>query len=189
MARDNKLKTFCQLSRPEKCWVLTHPFIANKARKITEHVRTITNEISKSTELDGDPDGGQVDAFRHSYWMACLSKKMRAKKALRLGRAHEKGNYLAFKKSEYEESSIPDSMASIMDLFNNQLGIEIAQKNKDADLDSLQTLLIQAIRNGDARMILKNENKEFLDCDRNLLKMTDYKGQWNIPKCLIPSIY
>jgi len=80
-------------------------------------------------------------------------------------------------------------MASIMDLFNNQLGIEIAQKNKDADLDSLQTLLIQAIRNGDARMILKNENKEFLDCDRNLLKMTDYKGQWNIPKCLIPSIY
>jgi len=164
-----------------------HPFVANKARKITELVRSEANEIAKGTQLDGDADGGQVDAFRHSYWMACLSKVMRPQKALRLGRAHEKGNYLAFKKDDHEEGSIPDSMASVMDIFNNELGIGLATKYMEADTDTLRKLVINAIIQGEAKVLLKNSSGEFLDCEGNVLNISDFKGRWSISKCLVNS--
>ena len=92
---NNLFKKFCGLSRPEKCWVIAHPFIAKKIWKITQKVLEITDSISKISTLDGDKNGGQVDAFRHAYWMASLTKYMRGGKALRLCKAHERGNYLS----------------------------------------------------------------------------------------------
>jgi hypothetical protein len=62
--------SFNKLSRPEKWWVVLHPFVAKKAYKISLEARSISKEIEKDTLLDQDADGGQVDAFRHSYWMA-----------------------------------------------------------------------------------------------------------------------
>ena len=43
--------------------------------------------------LDKDPSGGQVDAFRHAYWMARLNEEIGKNAAKSLGKAHEKENY------------------------------------------------------------------------------------------------
>ncbi|MBP6335138.1 MAG: hypothetical protein KA444_06660 [Bacteroidia bacterium] len=186
-SQKNRLKAFCKLSKPEKCWILTHPLIANKAWKITQHVRLTTASLAKDSTLDGEIDGGQLDAFRHTYWMACLSQRMKWKKALRLGNAHEKGNYDMYKENKLEEHSLPDSIASVMDHFNNNLGSEIGRKNREVSQDSIRIMVIQAILNGEARIFSRNEKGEFLDCEGRILNMQQFSGFWNIPKCLVPS--
>ncbi len=184
-AADNRLDAFCKLSRPEKCWVLTHPFKASRAWKSTKLTRQITFEVAQDSLLDGDVNGGQLDAFRHTFWLATLSQKMRWKKAWRLAEAHEKGNYLAYKNGKMEDGSLADSASSEMDRFNNQLGIEIGRKNKMASQESLSRLVIKAILDGQARVLSKNIQGEYLDCEHKII--SDSSGKWNIPKCLIPS--
>ncbi len=184
-AKESRIKAFCKLSRPERCWVLTHPFVASKAWKLTQLTRQLTYEISKDTLLDGDINGGQVDAFRHTYWLALLSQKMRWKKAFRLSEAHERGNYLTFKKGQQEDGISPDSAASVMDRFNNHLGIEIGRANKLASQDSLMHLVVTAILNGQAKILSKNSEGDYLDCNGSIISPST--GIWNIPKCLIPS--
>ena len=95
-----KWKSFRTLSGPEKYWIITHPFIAKKVWKITSHTLAITKEVINDSLLDGDEAGGQVDAFRHAFWIASLSQKICWRKALSLGKAHEKGNYRSFKKGK-----------------------------------------------------------------------------------------
>ncbi len=186
-ARQSKCAAFRKLSRPEKCWVLFHPFSAGWAWTITEHVRNVSEGLVNDSILDGDNNGGQVDAFRHTYWLACLSQSMRWKKALRLSEAHEKGNYLSFKKGRLEDAVLPDSVASAMDRYNNRLGSEIGCRNKEISRDSLKVLVIQMILEGNARIIAKNKQGDFLDAEGNILNMELFKGRWNIPKCLLPS--
>jgi len=43
--------------------------------------------------LDGDASGGQVDAFRHAYWMARLHQEIGKRAAFSLGKSHEKENW------------------------------------------------------------------------------------------------
>ena len=94
----NRWKEFKKLSRPEKTWVVMHPFAALKAATISYNARKTADSLKTSAILDGDADGGQVDAFRHAYWMAMLCRDIGWRKAYRLGKAHEKGNYLDYKK-------------------------------------------------------------------------------------------
>ena len=86
-------EVFSKLSRPEKCWVVFHPFIAKKAYIISLEARNISRTLEKDSTLDHDADGGRVDAFRHAYWMARLAQEIGWRKARKLGNAHERGNY------------------------------------------------------------------------------------------------
>jgi hypothetical protein len=181
-------KSFWKLSCPEKTWVLLHPFIASKSRKLTSEALKVTEQIKKDSTLDGDGSGGQVDAFRHAYWMALLSQKICWKKALSLGRAHEKGNYRKFKKGKYdEEGSLPDSVSSEMDLFNNEIGAIIGCQNSKLSTDSLQKIIEKKLKNGDFRVIFKNKEGLPLDCNGKIIDISRYSDRWDIPKCLIPS--
>src|SRR6185369_7369148 len=99
---------FHKLSCPEKRWVIFHLFIAKKTFRLTQLARATSKELAKSPSLDGDENGGQVDAFRHAYWMALLSQHICWRKARSLGKAHEKGNYREFKKGKTEEGLLPD---------------------------------------------------------------------------------
>lgn len=185
--QDHKCKKFIELSRPEKCWVFTHPFVAAKAWRITKQVRETTAIILHDGILDNYTNGGQVDAFRHTYWMLSLSQEMSWKKAKRLGKAHEKGNYLAFKKRKLEDGSVPDSISSVMDKFNNELGLRLAKENKDLSLDSLKQLVIKKILDGEARIISRNGEGLFIDSSGATLDIKNYAGKWSIPKILVPS--
>jgi hypothetical protein len=180
--------SFWHLSGPEKCWVLTHPFIANKARKITREAISTNEEIKIDTTLDGDTNGGQVDAFRHAYWMASLSQKICIRKALSLGKAHEKGNYRNFKKGKMdEEGQLPDSVSSEMDSYNNKAGASIGNQNKNLEKDSLRLIIKSAVLTGKLKIIFKNRAGKFLDCKGNILDLPSFIHTWNTPKCLVNS--
>ncbi len=172
---------------PEKIWILTHPFIAKKAWGISKEARMLANGAINDTDLDGDYNGGQVDAYRHTLWMAMLTQKIKAKKAKKLGIAHEKGNKIDFDKKKLEEGKLPDSVACEMDLRNNKVGIEIGKENKDISIDELQKIVKQAVLVGKCWKINKNSEGQFLDKNNELIAEEDWLGKWISPKILIPS--
>ena len=179
------IQSFKKLSPPEKKWAFFHPFIAKKAYHLTIKARDTAKLVAKDTLLDHDENGGQVDAFRHAYWMALLSQKIKPKKAFNLGLAHEKGNYLTFKKGQYEEGVQPDSLAGRMDIYNNAVGVEIGRENKKLNDDELKKFVIKSILSGDMRVLKKDKQGNYLDCGGNIIDLVGYKGKWGIPKCLI----
>lgn len=181
------LKQFLNLHIPEQWWVICHPFIAVKTWKITKNVEQIAKEMEKSSELDSDGNGGQVDAFRHCLWMASLCQKIRWKKAYRLGVAHEKGNRIDYKRGNNEDGSLPDAISSEMDLRNNEVGIKIGKKYKKASREELIEIVKQAVLNGELWIIKKTEKGEFLDWDGNIIPKEEYIGKWNNRKCIVPS--
>lgn len=181
-------KSFWRLSGPERCWVITHPFLAKKAFQIALEARAVSKEMEKDSLLDGDSDGGRVDAFRHAYWMARMAQTFCWKKAVKLGKAHEKGNYKSFKKRKLDEELVlPDSASSIMDLHNNDIGAAIGCLNPVTSQDSLKSLVRESIVNGKMMIISKNPNGKPKDCLGELIDMSKYSNSWNIPKCLISS--
>ena len=186
-AQFNYKNEFRQLSCPEKRWVLFHPFIAKKTFRLTQKARAISKEMAKNSLLDGDENGGQVDAFRHAYWMALLSQNICWRKARGLGKAHEKGNYNDFKKLRMEEGALPDSASGVMDLFNNETGIALGKTNKKLPEEELINVVRDAVIIGKMKIIRKDNHGETLDCEGNLIDIRKYQHQWNIPKCLVDS--
>ncbi len=57
---------FKQLLPAQKAWVILHPLKAKKAYQVSLEATKISDSIAKTHLLDGDPSGGQVDAFRHA---------------------------------------------------------------------------------------------------------------------------
>ena len=178
---------FKKLSSPEKCWVYFHLFKAKRAYKVSLAAQQTADSIAKTNTLDQDKNGGQVDAFRHAYWMATLAQEIGKKSAKSLGKAHEKGNYKQFKKHKLEDRTTPDQPSSQMDLFNNQKGIEIFEQNKKASNQELIATIITNIKEGKLKTLKKDIEGNYEDCDGNRIELKEYKGIWDTPKCLINS--
>lgn len=181
-------RKFSKLSSPEKCWVIFHPFKAKRAYRISNEVQRVSDSIQQTNLLDKDKNGGQVDAFRHAFWMASLAQRIGRRSAKSLGKAHEKGNYRQYKKGKIEDGSLPDFKSSEMDLQNNQIGIEIYRKNKKASKQELIQIIIQQIKSGKLKILKKDKNGYYLNCNGSLIPKNEYYGKWKNSKCLIPSI-
>lgn len=185
------IKSFSQkisnLKRYELLWVVTHPFVAHKAYKVSLEARAIANSYIKSDELDGDYNGGMVDAFRHTFWMASLVQVMRPIAAYKLGLAHEKGNKLDYDKKRLEEGSLPDSVACLMDMKNNYVGIEIGQENFGKSADTLINIVKNAVINGRCWKINKDKEGNFLDINNNIIPKAEWLGKWYTSKIIIAS--
>jgi len=187
MAQESIIKKFMKMHFAEQWWVATHPFVARKAHRITQNALEVTSQMLKNPALDGDANGGQVDAFRHCFWMASLAQQISPKTALKLGKAHEKGNYRDFRKRQHEEGTLPDSAACEMDLRNNEVGVKLGAANKKASQEELMLKVQLTILNGELWVIKKDTNGEFLDWQGKRLETKDYQGKWITPKCLVPS--
>ena len=174
-----------KLSSYEKCWAIGHPFAAVKVKKISKRCYKIYNKITTNKQLDTFSNGGTLDAFRHAFFMAAFAQKIKVKKLNKLGIAHEKGNYKQFLKNEYENTELPDSIATVMDLKNNALGFIIAQKHKTESLDNLVLIVITAIKNGEAVIIKRNKAGNYMDCEGNVIVFTTKK--WATARCLVSS--
>jgi len=177
-------KSFSKLSRPEKCWVIFHPFVAKEAYKVANYTLHVTQEIKKQKLLDTLENGGQLDAFRHAYWMAVLTNNIGAKKAWKLGKAHEKGNYIDFKRGRCEEGFMPDSTSVTMDLFNNKIGIEIG---KAYSCSEIKNIVIDYILNGKMKIIFRNKKLNSLDCAGHIIPNSSWQGIWKNNRCLVNS--
>ena len=178
---------FRSLSGPEKCWVLFHPFVAKKAHRISLQAQKVGNKMLKDKELDADGNGGQVDAFRHAYWMAVIAEEIGRCRARKLGIAHERGNKRDFQKSRLEEGTLPDEASIEMDLFNNNIGIDIQKQNKEVDDKQLQDLIKEAVLSGRMRVIKKNDPGVSLDDEGKEIPEKEWQGKWENKRVLVPS--
>lgn len=180
-------KGFLKLSCPEKRWVIFHIFIAKGVYKISKESAEKTNELLNEKNLDGDLNGGQLDAFRHAYWMACVTQKYGWRAARSLGNAHEKGNYREFKKHRAEDGAFPDEQSGQMDLLNNDVGIEIGKNNLDTNPEEFTIIIKEMIFAGKLFILKKDKNRNFLKCNGEIISSEELNNKWETPKCVLPS--
>lgn len=171
----------------EKKWAIFHPIAAFKIKNIYNKCHPIYLEVKKSNVLDSIENGGNLDAFRHCFYMAAFAQKIKAKKIRRLGKAHEKTNFKDFKKTHLEFGEAPDSLSSVMDLYNNEIGLKIGLENKKMDLTALSKQIIIEINDGKALKMKRNNFGDYLNCEGKTIHLNEYKNKWNIPKCLVRS--
>jgi hypothetical protein len=185
-ARENS-KPRRHVSRPEKVWSVLHPLKAKKVLTCARRSIVVTDSLLKAGTLT-DRNGGQLDAFRHAYWMALMINAGMSEGVVRkVGERHEKGNYLDFKKGKLEDSARADSMMSVMDLRNNEAGIAAGKKYRGDKKIPLIEMLLNEIWNGNMAIMSKNENGEYLDAQRNVIDLKQYAGKWYIPKHIVKS--
>lgn len=181
--------SFKKLSKPERSWVIWHPFKAKRAYRISLEAEKTKDSIQNTNLIGKDNNGGQLDAFKHSFWMARLSQRIGKRAAFTLGKAHEKGNYQTFLKRRLEDGMLPDKPSTDMDLYNNNIGISVGKQFKKASKPQLISVLIDSIRQGKMRVLLKDNNGHFLDCDKKRIPLDSLKHKWNTKKCLVNSNY
>jgi len=183
-----KWKAWKSLSRPEKCWSIAHPFKAQIVLECALRARFVTDSLRKA-EVMTDDNGGQLDAFRHAYWMALMiDAGLKEKVARRVGQKHERGNYLDFKKGKLEEGLRTDSLASVMDSRNNEVGIQLGVKYQASEKKlSLIEMVMTEIADGRLWILKKDAEGNYRTCENKQIDLTLYSGQWFIPKCLIRS--
>ena len=176
-----------KISRPEKWWALTHPFVFKKAHNITKKVQREVVVVKKERALKGVGNGDQLDAFRHAFWMASLVEVIGEKKARKLGKAHEKGNYIQYKRKRKEEGVVPDAISSQMDLYNNEVGIDLSKINQDKTSLVLKVIVINSVLEGKCKVIKKDEALNYLDINGVIIPHDSLKGKWENDKCLVNS--
>ncbi len=183
----SKSSRFSKLSAPEKWWVVFHPFKAKRALDISLNAIKVTDSLYSIKTLGQDKNGGQLDAFKHSYWIARLTLKIGVKPSLKLGIAHEKGNYKTYKKGKLEEGVLPDKASSEMDLFNNDVGAQIALNNSEIVMNELIELIIYKVKAGTLRILKKDAQGNFLTCDNVIISIDTIGKNWENDKCLVLS--
>lgn len=181
--QEKALKRFNKLSCSEKWWVIGHPFVAKKALKISLETRQKTDSVKQNKLLNGVGNGDPIDAFRHTYWMAKLTLVIGERKSRKLGKAHEKGNYRDFKKGKKEDGTLPDKISSEMDLFNNEVGLKIGKEKPEHIIKKV----IEEVKKGNCKIIKKDAQGNFLDCEGNVIPKQKLVGKWENEKCLVDS--
>ncbi len=171
----------------ERRWAIFHPFAALKVRKISKDCYLIYDTKSLKSNLDNYDNGGKLDAFRHVFFMAAFTQNIKPRKIRKLGMAHEKSNYFAFKKGKLENGELADSLSTVMDLNNNELGFKLGVSNKKITLEALQLIVIAEIKKGEAHIMKRNTLGQYLNCENKQIDLKQYSTVWNIPKCLVRS--
>lgn len=178
---------FSDLGGAEKIWVLLHPFSVHKAKRIVREALVITDSISNNKPWIKIDAGGRKDAFRHGIWMAMMASKIGPKRALWLGKAHEKKNVNDFRKEKLEEGYIPDQKSIEMDLFNNQVGVNIGNQNKKTTNSNLIQFVLLSLAQGEFRIIKMDANGNSLDSSGNIIPRKIWEGEWENTRVLVPS--
>lgn len=172
-------------SRYEFWWAVAHPMAALKVKKVYRKASKLYNEEDLKPKLDGYSSGGKLDAFRHVFYFAAFAQKVKPKKVLKLGKAHEKTNYLDFKRGKHEEGATADSLSGVMDILNNEIGVTLGREFKSLSLEELKLKVLEAIIvKNECYYILRDKEGRFIDCKNNIIDMSLYKGKWSIPKCI-----
>lgn len=173
-------------SKYEKRWAITHPFAALRVKKIYNKALPIYKDADLRSKLDTYESGGRTDAFRHVFFMAAFTQKIKIKKIRKLGIAHEKANKQMYLKGNKEFGSLPDSMDTVMDLYNNEVGFTIGSENKKSDLTELSLIVLSYLNQGKALMIKRNRDGQFVSCTGKILDAMELR-KWVNEKCLVTS--
>ena len=172
-------------SGEEKKWALFHPIAALKINAIYKKCISYYEDTKKENSLDRFESGGKLDAFRHIFFMSAFAQKIKIRKIRKLGRAHERGNYKHFLKNIEEQGEFPDSLASVMDLFNNEVGFKLGSENKKLNLKEVKSLVVTELKKGRGLCFKRNMNGQYVNCNNEIVIKENYLRKWFIPKCLI----
>ncbi|MCR5456128.1 MAG: hypothetical protein K6F33_14185 [Bacteroidales bacterium] len=181
------MESYHKLSKPEQRWVKRHPLAAFRTHKIADTVKLECKHLLKDQDLDGDLNGGMVDAFKHTLWMALTAQKIGYDKALLLGQAHEDGNYLEYVADPTRKKTPQDSIASRMDMLNNIVGARIGDDNPKASYQTIVAIVREHVIEGKCWKIRKKGKGTYLDKDGKPINIHAYDNNWAIPKVLINS--
>lgn len=171
----------------EKVWVLTHPFSANKARKTSIETKQLVDSVAQTKDWLTMGTGGHKDAFRHGMWMALLSSRIGHKRAIWLGKAHEKKNKRDFRKERLEDGALPDQVAIEMDLINNKVGAEIGRNCKKCSRENIINQVLDALDAGQLSIIKMNKKGQFLNEENQIIPEENWQGKWENDRVLAPS--
>ena len=188
LAKPCSARSFWKLSRPEKGWVVSHPFKAKRAYMATMHARQITDSLFRLQIPDTFRHGGRIDAFRHSYWMAILTHCIGERASRKLGQCHENGNRILYRRGRSEDGFLQDATACEMDLHNNEVGIQLALHHTGSSRGAMASICLDAIQTGQMKILSINSVGEYCDCLGNpVVMMRRGMDKWKLPICLIPS--
>lgn len=182
-----KLVSQHEISKYEYRWAFFHTFAAKKVQKHLIEAMDIYQSVKNFKQLDSFESGGTLDAFRHTFTMAYLSRYVKVYKLRKLGKAHEKGNKKQFFNNRMEHGERADSLACEMDLKNNELGFLIGIDQKNTKIEELKLVVLSQIMRGNAWILKKNNKNEYVSCNNEPISIKNYMGVWYIPKCLIKS--
>ncbi len=178
-------QSFSKLEKAERIWVIKHPFAAIKAKSISKFTLLKVDSLRKAMVLDTFLSGGQLDAFRHIFWMYQLTNKIGQRRARTLGKAHELANYQQYLNQRLEDAARPDSLSSVMDFRNNELGIQLAIQHSTLN-ESIGGYIIKFVKEGKAT-ILKRQNGVLVRCDLQVIVHEQFRNKWYVPYCLVMS--
>jgi hypothetical protein len=173
--------------KQELLWAMAHPVAAIRVKQISRQCDQQNRQNPATLFLDSFSAGGQADAYRHCFYMAAYAQKIKVQKLRKLGEAHERTNYEQFLRAVPEDGAVPDSLSSVMDLMNNELGFRIGSQHPEMPLDALQRLVIRSIQQGEAVIMKRDRSGLYLTCEGAPIHPGLYTGRWNIPKCLVSS--
>jgi len=178
---------FKDLSKPKKWWVLSLSLKAKKAFKISQEAKIVADSVRKTKTLGKISSGSKVDAFRHAFWMAYLGQNIGIKAARALGKAHEKEGYLHFQENKLEDGILPDEPSMKMDLFNNDVGLSLVEKDNKKSKNELIKEVIKAVEEGKMLIIKRDKKRRYLTCEGKLIAKESLYNKWENDKCLIHS--
>jgi hypothetical protein len=174
-----------RVSRYEFFWALRHPFAAMKVKRVYHKAYVVYQEQKQKQEPDSFSVNGKLDAFRHIFFMAAFSQKIKSRKLVKLGVAHEKANYKQFKCDPKREKVQQDSLSTVMDLTNNLIGIQLGRGCRKCSLDELRNKVLALIYEEKVCYILRNNEGRYISASNEEIPLKDYKGKWFIPFVLI----
>lgn len=181
------LRQFFNVSHQERIWALTHPFVAKEAFHLSMRAREVSDSLMQLSYTDSIRCDGITDAMRHTFWMALLSSRFSGKKACKLGCAHEIANMRDFSTSLKNSDCFHDSIATIMDLHNNHVGLKIGTALKDTSQSVLLQAVIDSVKNGNCVFILRDDQGNFLDKKGEPIPRSNIQGKWVTPRQLQPT--
>jgi hypothetical protein len=175
-------KIYESMTFEDKLWVIKNHDKVLRAVDISTSVMKTMDSLDKVNFLGGNKEGGIFDAFRHIYWMYNLSSEVGEECARKVGEIYEGYGEYIFKTTEM---SGYDSVGRQMDLFNNELGINLAKQSIKKRL--VFSEIRKIIKLGKAKIVKKNQNGEDLDINGEIIPTEEWKKLWNNRRVLVNS--
>lgn len=146
---------FNRLTFDEKKFIALHPAEASAIYMASQTAQTTAEQHYDASTLE-DGDG---DAFRHAYWNVESVKAL-----IPITRSKEVAIKLMKEFGNAHESESTDLLAKSMDLYNNQVGLDIANRMFNGDVngrtpseDNIVSVIKQNIRSGNMKKIVANK--------------------------------
>jgi RHS repeat-associated protein len=150
----------------EKTFVSNNPY---KAYKMYSNQETAVT-MSRGKYPDTDGRGTKRDAYRHAMWQALNVQSVGEEATREMANAHE-----------YRDGQTLNDL--IMDIHNNEVGIEIGRNNPNASPDELSQIIQNRISNGDM-IVISDDNKKMTKSNGESINRKDIRGVATVTKII-----